>query len=93
MQKYIYITILALINILLSVTFIIYSNQWYAYLFILALGTIINSFSAIILFLKKLMKKIDTRYIYRKEPRNYIYIVPCYNESEEELTLSLNSLI
>lgn len=93
MQKYIYITILALINILLSVTFIIYSNRWYAYLFILALGTTISSFSAIILFLKKLIKKIDTRYIYRKEPRNYIYIVPCYNESEEELTLSLNSLI
>ena len=93
MQKYIYITILALINILLSVTFIIYSDKWYAYLFILALGTIINSFSAIILFLKKLIKKTDTRYIYRKEPRNYIYIVPCYNESEEELSLSLNSLI
>ena len=51
MQKYIYITILALINILLSVTFIIYSNRWYAYLFILALGTTISSFSAIILFL------------------------------------------
>ena len=30
--------------------------------------------------------------INRIEPKNYIYLVPCYNESEEELTTSLNSL-
>jgi chitin synthase len=30
---------------------------------------------------------------YRLTPRNYIYVVPCYNESEEELRYSLNSLV
>jgi chitin synthase len=92
-QKYLSISTLAIINILLSSTYIIYPNNWYAYISILSLGSIINSSSIILILLNKMYKKIDIDYVYRKIPRNYTYVIPCYNESYEELNNSINSLI
>ena len=91
-QKHLCIFVLLLLNTILSISFIIYSDKWYFYLFILALGTIINSFSALLLLYIKITKKTDERYIYRKNPKKYIYVMPCYNESYKELSQSINSL-
>jgi chitin synthase len=92
-QKYFCITGLLITNILLSSTFIIYSDKWYAYLFILSLGSIINSSSAILLLYKKLFNKTNNTFIYRTTPKNYTYVIPCYNESYDELNNSINSLV
>ena len=93
LQKYFYITLLTLLNILLSSTFIIYSDKWYIYIFILALGSFINSISVILLLIRKLLAKNNKHLIYRQNPKNYTYIIPCYNENESELQHSLDSLV
>ena len=91
-QKYIIISILFLINSLLSVTFIIYPDKWYVYLFILALASIINSLNTIMILINKLLIKTDQNKVYRSGPVNLVYLVPCYNESQTELTDTLDSL-
>jgi chitin synthase len=91
-QKYIIFTLLFIINLLLSTTLIIYSNKWYIFLFILALASLINSFSSLLVIGSKMcLENNDKKY--RFSSKNYIYIIPCYNESEEELTNSINSLV
>ena len=42
--------------------------------------------------MKKILTKIDSNKIYRTIPVNLIYLVPCYNESQTELTDTLDSL-
>ena len=90
-QKYYIIGLLFCINLLLSTTFIIYHKYWYIYLVILAPQSIISSFSVVLILIKRFLY-IEPE-INRIEPKNYIYIVPCYNESEKELTNTLNSLV
>jgi chitin synthase len=92
-QKYIIISILFTINTILSTTFIIYENKWYVYLFILALASIINSINTILIFLNKIFTKIDDTLLFRDKPVNLIYLIPCYNESREELVNTLDSLV
>ena len=74
-QKYICITILTLINILLSTTFLLYANKWYIYLFILAFGSFINSTSVILLLFYKLFNKVNKQMTYRKNPKKYTNMV------------------
>ena len=90
-QKYICLFILFSLNLLLATTFIYYSDKWYAFIFILMLMSILNSFSSILLLCHKMV--YDTIINHRTKPLNYIYIVPCYNESKEELLQSLESLV
>ena len=56
------------------------------------LSSIINSFNTVMIITKKLLTKIDPNKIYRTIPVNLIYLVPCYNESQTELTDTLDSL-
>jgi chitin synthase len=103
-QKYLIVFVLLSINTILSTTFLFYPNKWYVYLFLLALASGINAFSAILIIGKhiifpshpsnKISKELnlivkDARIV----PRNYVYIIPCYNESEEELRWSIQSLL
>jgi len=90
-QKYIIILFLFSINILLASTFIIYPNKWYVYLFILSIASIVSSFSCILIMGYKMIT--NNMKTYRTQPKNYLYIVPCYNESEIELTKTLNSIV
>jgi len=98
-QKYIIICILLGINILLASTFIIYENKWYAYLFILALASSLNSFSCLFIMGHKMLygdgygEKKGEIINHRLAAKNYIYIVPCYTETKAELTKTLNSLV
>ena len=91
-QKYFIISGLFSINALTITTFITYLDKWYIYLFILSLATIINSSSVLLLFFNKIFGKTEST-PYRDKQFNYIYIIPCYNESEEELTLSIQSIV
>jgi chitin synthase len=90
-QKYIIIAFLFSINTITISTFITYLDKWYIYLFILSLATIVNSSSVLLLLGNKLFYK-NNDIIHRVKPFNYIYIIPCYNESKEELTLSIQSI-
>lgn len=91
-QKYLIVSGLFSINVLTITTFITYLDQWYIYLFILSLATIINSSSVLLLIFNKIFRKTDST-PYRDKQSNYIYLIPCYNESEEELTLSIQSIV
>ncbi len=94
-QKYIILAILLSINILLSVLFIIYQHQWYIFIFILAIASGIYSLNSIMIFFNKCYNKDNIKYDIRRlnDPKNYLYIVPCYNESELELTNTLISIV
>ncbi len=89
-QKYTILSSVLLLNTLLISTFIYFSDYWYAYIFILASESLINSFASILILLNKLLSSQTDKYIL---PKKYLYVVPCYNESEEELTNTLESLI
>jgi len=91
-QKYLIAGFLFIINLIFSTTFLIYENEWYVYLFVLALASILNSFSVVCILGHKMTALDDNKTKNRFAAKNYLYIVPCYNESEKELTDSLNSL-
>ncbi len=92
-QKYFILTLIAGINTLLSSTFIKYSDKWYFFIPFLALESFINSISSIMILGHKLINKIKSSKEKPISPKNYIYVVPCYNESEEELRQTLDSLV
>lgn len=81
-----------LINILLSVLFIIYKDNWYAFISFLALAPLLSSINSILLWGKNMIFGGDSTKIYRDTNTSYIYVVPCYNESEREITDTLYSL-
>ena len=90
LQKRLLVFALFCINLLLSSTFMIYESNWYVYLFILLLASLLNAFSVLCIAGHKMITNVKE--LDRLKPKNYVYIVPCYNESEEELSQSLNSL-
>ena len=93
-QKYIVLAFLLCINLTTITTFSFYTDKWYVYLFILALATVVNASSVLLVLGHKIQSdpKAQGETKYRVTPANYIYIVPCYNESQEELEASLDSL-
>lgn len=94
-QKYGIIGILICINTLLSTTFIIYEKYWYAFLFILAIGSsllAIMSINLIAVAIHKFLTKPKYSIKYNMKNRTYCYIIPCYNESTEELQRTLDSV-
>ncbi len=92
-QKYLIIFNLFIINCLLSTTIIIYEYKWYAFIAFLCIPSIIYSISSILLILYNLCNK-DTQYNIKRDNicKKYLYIVPCYNESDIELLQTFISL-
>ncbi len=90
-QKYLIIFLLTIVNSALSSLFIYFTNYWYAFLGILALDSFVISISSVLLFLQRMFLKKEKKYV-RIDPKNYLYVVPCYNESEDELKNTLNSI-
>jgi chitin synthase len=90
-QKYLVALFLFIVNLIFSTTSLIYENDWYAFIFVLGMASLINTFSVLFIVGHKLITK-DIE-VNRIESKNYIYVIPCYNESEDELTKSLNSLV
>lgn len=91
-QKYLIISLLFSINTVLSITSIIYEDKWYVYLFVLALASLFNSIGSIGNILYKMITSQNYDIVYRENPNNYVYVIPCYNESKEELESTLKSL-
>lgn len=104
-QKYLTALFLFSINTILSSTFLVYPKEWYVYLFLLALASLINAFSCLFIIGNHIFCKINnninnnnkTEQLIiqnnRISKRNYLYIVPCYNESKEELMGTISSLL
>ncbi len=88
-QKYMVLTFLFFLNTTFVTTFIRFNHYWYIFVIFLALESVINSFNILCILWNQLKTKGIT---YRFVKKNYLYVIPCYNESEEELTASLNSL-
>jgi len=91
-QKYMIISSIYLLNIILSYLLLYYPSYWYAFLPLLGYAPLISSINVLYIFYKKLTMKNDSLYIYRDKPTEYAFIIPTYNESKEELTNTLNSL-
>ena len=89
-QKYVIILLLLAANGLLIGTFITNKDKWYIYLGILSLASIVNASSSLLMLGYKMFKKPKEKH--RDKPCSYIYVVPCYNENEDELTNSINSI-
>ena len=108
-EKYLIALFLFSINSILSSTFLVYPQKWYVYLFLLALASLLNASSCLLIIgnhifcSKKSIKKGNNSnrnkteqliiHNNRSSPRNYLYIIPCYNESKEELTGTIKSLL
>jgi chitin synthase len=90
-QKYIILFFIGSLNLGLIYTFILFNKVWYAYLCILALASLLNASSSLLNLGHKMLHPAANTY--RLTPKNYIYVIPCYNESEAELRGSLHSLI
>lgn len=93
-QKYLIIIILFSINLILSTAIILYEKHWYAFLIFLCIPSLLYSFSSLSIIGYNLCKKnndYDTRR--NNIGKNYLYIMPCYNESYTELKQTLDSLV
>jgi cellulose synthase/poly-beta-1,6-N-acetylglucosamine synthase-like glycosyltransferase len=95
-QKYGVITILIIINTILTTTSIIYDSKWYIFIMILALSTMMNSFYVVALLINWIynlfITKGNTYYLYNENDPNLAIFVPCYNETIDELNLTYNSI-
>jgi len=91
-DKIIICSSIALINILLSVLFIVYEDKWYVFLPFLAFSPLLSSINSILLWGKNMIYGEDFSKFYRNDSASYVYVVPCYNESEKEITDTLDSL-
>jgi chitin synthase len=90
-QKYLILFFIGLLNFILIVTFIFFNKTWYAYLWLLALSSVLNASASILNITFRMI--YPEKQSYRLTPRNYLYVIPCYNETETELRTSLQSLI
>ena len=93
MQKYAIVSSITIINSILIITFIFYERYWYAYLPFLLPASLLTAFSSILNVLYKMCRQPSKQITQRMSNKNYIYVVPCYNESKEELRASIHSLI
>lgn len=91
-QKFVTWLVIIGLNALLIGTFISYQKYWYAYLVILSLSSVLNSLGSVYLWCKPFFNKHALHGVETITPANFVYIVPCYNETEEELRNTLDSI-
>lgn len=90
-QKYVVMAALLGVNVLLIGLFIHFDQHWYAFLAILALATVLNACSVLLVLLNRMLCGAATE-DHRRTKRNYLYVLPCYDETKEELTASIQAL-
>jgi chitin synthase len=83
------------VNLTLIVTSILYSKYWYIFIVPLSLSTSFNCLSVILIVLVRIKNlffkpKQGNKTEYSK--RSLGFLVPCYNETEEELKYTFDSL-
>ena len=125
-EKYIIWSLLIIVNVVLSITSILYYNYWYIFIILLGSASFINSMNVILIFLNLFKKKNkleikenDTNTITNTEQKNkttiinisneninnknisnklnlpshFLYVLPCYNETEIELNNTIKSIL
>lgn len=107
-QKYSIIFILLILNSLLTTLQFIYLDKWYVFMCVLAVSSSVNCINTLLLIGYKITHKFFNRtdiennnIINRlkydnnnlKNKRKCIYVLPCYNESEEELMKTVKSIL
>ena len=95
-QKYVIILSLIGINTILATNALIYLNKWYIFLIFLALSTIIININIILLLLNKLKNILLENNIKKNieyNTKKIIQLLPCYNESKNEMLNTINSLV
>lgn len=91
-QKVLIILFLLVLNVLLIALFVRYEHQWYIFLLLLALATFVNASAALCVLGHKMLWPSAVNNCARA-PKNYVYVVPCYNEGLEELRRALDALV
>ncbi len=92
-QKWLILFIMFIINSILISTLLTFRDKWYIFIVFLSLPTFIYSFSSILILISNLCKSNSEYEIKRDNTcKKYLYVVPCYNESELELLNTLTSL-
>jgi chitin synthase len=93
-QKYLTNSIILTLNIILSILSILYQEYWYIFLIILAMSSLMNSFYAISLIIKKIydMFYLENNTNYNYNDKNLALVIPCYNETINELNLTFDSI-
>ena len=96
-DKYLIISGLLIINVLLSALTIVYRDYWYVFIIILCLASLINSINVVLIIFNYLRKKIVKNDNNNNNMNNsfkckYIYVLPCYNEIEKELKNTIESI-
>jgi chitin synthase len=95
-QKYLVWLVLLAANVALIATFLSFENRWYVFLVILGLATLLNAWSAVLVLAHKAItseSESELATSSRQTARNYVYVVPCYNESKSELQGALDALV
>ena len=92
-QKYATIAALSLWNVLCTALYLAYWHSWFAFTFITALSSTANCLCIVGIFMQRAKETTVPQVLgRRRQPRNYVYIVPCYNESEAEVYHTLQSV-
>jgi chitin synthase len=95
-QKYAIIGTIIGLNAIVSITATIYKAQWYIFLIILALSSAVNSIHVILIILHTINKYCcsgNIPYLPMDIPKKrLLYVLPCYNESLDELRVSIESI-
>jgi len=89
-QKYIFIIILLLCNSILSYGILYVPDYWFIYILLLAPSSILNVIIIINLIITSptsLIKKKELIYNHK----NILFLIPCYNESYDELYETIES--
>lgn len=94
-QKILIFLLWLFVNVTLIVTSILYSDYWYIFIVILSLSSVFNCLSVILIVfvrIKNLFFKPRKGEKTEYSKRSLGFVVPCYNESEEELKCTFESI-
>jgi chitin synthase len=90
------------INAILSTLVTIYDKYWYAFIILLGLSSVINSINVLLIIINKIYKynldnseNLDNleNNVENHPTAHFIYIIPCYNETESEINNTLHSIL
>lgn len=92
-QKYVFTSILFLINIGLSYLIYIYKNYWYYFIILISLNTVVLILQIIILPCSIFIKQQKDKKHIEINNKNIVYCIPCYNESKSDINKNINSYL
>ena len=91
LQKIFVCSVIFFLNSALISVFVMFPNFWYCFLPLLGACSLFNSMGSILLWYRRYrMGNYNTKET--KIFTNFVYLLPCYNESFEELKASVDSL-